>query len=510
MSTPPPCPARTSRPAQPKIEFDIFVELWNATQDQTTPNHHQFICRWLEQTWRAGDRQLLLMAFRNSGKSTLVGLFAAWLLLENPNLRILVLAADLSLARKMVRNVKRVIERHPLTLHLKPKRADQWASEQFTVNRPLELRDPSMLARGIGANVTGSRADIILCDDVEVPNTSDTAAKRLDLRTRLSEIEYVLVPGGLQLYVGTPHTYYTIYAARPRPEIKEDTPFLTNFKRLELPVFDKTGQSRWPERFSVEEIADIKRRSGPNKFKSQMLLEPVNIANARLDPDRVRAYDDDLVYVEANGETRLSLGKTRLISSTCWWDPAYGSPGKGDASVVAALFTDAAGHHYLHALQYLEHQPDAVADLDEASQLCRQVAQFAKRHFVPAITLETNGLGKFLPGLLRRELARAGSALPVVEVHAQRSKDARILDAFDAVLAAGNLSAHRDVFATPFMQEMREWQPGTNGRDDGLDAVAGCLLAEPVRLKHTARQPDRRTDWRGFSKSFQAKSEFQV
>jgi hypothetical protein len=141
-------------------------------------------------------------AFRSSGKSTLVGLFCAWLLCRNPDLRILVLAGDFALAKKMVRNVKRIIERHPLTAGLKPTRSDHWASDQFTVRRRAELRDPSMLAKGIAANITGLRADVVICDDVEVPNTCDTAPKRADLRARLREIEYVAVPGGLQVFVG--------------------------------------------------------------------------------------------------------------------------------------------------------------------------------------------------------------------------------------------------------------------------------------------------------------------
>ena len=85
-------------------------------------------------------------------------------------------------------------------------------SDQFTVRRRLTRRDPSLLARGIGANITGSRADVVICDDVEVPNTCATALRREELRSRLHEISYVLVPGGLQLYVGTPHSYDSIYA----------------------------------------------------------------------------------------------------------------------------------------------------------------------------------------------------------------------------------------------------------------------------------------------------------
>lgn len=177
----------------------------------TVPTHQRKIAKWLYGLWKSEDRQGLLMAFRNSGKSTVVGLFCAWVLYQNSALRILVMAADYSLAKKMVRNVKRIIEQHPLTKGLKPEHLEQWASDQFTVNRDSELRDPSMLAKGIGANITGLRADIIICDDVEVPKNCDTSQKREELRQRLDELDYILTPGGMQLYIGTLHTYYTIY-----------------------------------------------------------------------------------------------------------------------------------------------------------------------------------------------------------------------------------------------------------------------------------------------------------
>ena len=133
-------------------------------------------------------------------KSTLVGLFCAWLLYENCNSRILIMSADYELAKKMVRNVKRIIERHPLTTHLKPKQKDQWASDRFTIIRSQELRDPSVLARGIDANITGCRADVIVCDDVEVPKNCDTEAKRNDLKEKLSELDFIV-----SLYTPTTH-----------------------------------------------------------------------------------------------------------------------------------------------------------------------------------------------------------------------------------------------------------------------------------------------------------------
>ena len=372
-SSPEPAPFSSVRDGSLRCGFDAFVWIWNRRQGQPTPGLHLRIARWLAERWQAGDRELLLLAFRSSGKSTLVGLFCAWLLSGNPSLRILVLAGDFALAKKMVRNVKRIIERHPLTVRLKPARADQWASDQFTVRRPVELRDPSMLAKSVAANITGLRADVVICDDVEVPNTCDTAVKRLDLRARLLELEYVLVPGGTQMYVGTPHTFYSIYAEVARPELGETRPLLAGFCRLELPLLDERGRSRWPERFTPQRIASIRGRTGPAKFESQMLLRPRNIVEARLDPDRLRAYADTLVYTEGNQEATLSLGGRRLVSASCRWDPAYGAPGVGDGSVVAAVFADADGGLWLHDVRYLKHDPARIAEVDDATQLCRQV-----------------------------------------------------------------------------------------------------------------------------------------
>jgi hypothetical protein len=230
-------------------------------------------------------------------------------------------------------------------------------------------------------------------------------------------------------------------------------------------------------------------------------LKPVSIYDSRLDPDKLRLYDAELVYSEGNGLARLSLMDRPLASASAWWDPAYGAPGKGDASVVAAVFSDGEGRRYLHRIAYLQHDPALVEEIDEATQLCRQVASFLKASHLPAVTLETNGVGRFLPGLLRRELAAAEVPAAVIETASRRPKAERIIEAFDALLAAGALFAHRQVWSTPFILEMREWRPdkAAQARDDGLDAVSGCLLSEPLRLP---RKPFAgRQAWRGGSHS---------
>lgn len=430
------------------------------------------MCRFISDIYEAEDnRRGLLQAFRNSGKSTLVGVFCAWVLWRRANARILVLSADHGLAKKMVTHTKRIIELHPLTRRLKPDNAEEWASDRFTVRRVSTLRDPSVLARGLMANMTGCRADIIICDDVEVPKTCATAHKRADLRQKVGELDYILTPGGMTLYIGTPHTIDTIYNAGADG-------FLSGWRMLKLPVLNADGASEWPERFSVDKINALKQQSGAHKFLSQMMLTPVNISESRLDSARLKFYADTLAYSEANGAARLMLGSIRLVSVSAWWDPAFGSAA-GDKSVVAIVFADEEGKYYLHHMRYLS----VPANTEATAWQCAQVRQTIQAHFIPSIRLETNGIGKFLPALLRQELARTKTPCQVIEEVAKQNKVMRILSAFDAPLMNGNLLVHASVKSTPFIQEMIDFSPDGKAHDDGLDAVAGCLLAEPVRLK---------------------------
>ncbi len=470
--------------------FLEFTWVWNRRLNNDTPSVHRRIARWLEARHVAGERRLLLMAFRGCGKSTLVGLWCAWLLARNPQTRILVLAADASLAVKMVAAVRRIIERHPLCKHLLPDGSDVWASDRFTVARDGALRDPSMMAQGIGGNVTGSRAEVIICDDVEVAGNCDTPGKRAELRERLAEAEFILVPDGTILFVGTPHCEDSLY----RPPT-EDGAFLRGYRRLAVPVMNAAGASAWPERFSREAVAALRDRVGPLQFQRQMMLQAVASSAVRLDPAAIVRYGEEPEYREAQGRGVLTLLGHRLVSGGAFWDPAYGRPGAGDASVLACTYADQEGRHFLHRLAYLTHDPGAAED--PATQQCRAVAAVLRETLLPVVRVETNGLGRFLPALLRRELARAGVACTVVDHASTRAKADRILGALEPALAARRLHAHDSVFRTPFAGEMTEWRPGAAGaRDDALDAVSGCLLAEPVRLVRAA-PPARALDWRG-------------
>ncbi|MBR2412061.1 MAG: phage terminase large subunit [Alphaproteobacteria bacterium] len=192
-------------------QFNAFMDQWNRVLGFETPVHHYQIMKFLVEILSDVSGRGLLMAFRHSGKSTVVGIFAACVLYMRPETRILILSAESGLATRMVGHIRHILENHPWCTDMIPKNKKEWASGRITINRPIGIREPSVICQGIHGNITGMRADLILCDDVEVPNTSNTPQKRAALRERLRELDFILSPSGAMIYIGTPHAHDTIY-----------------------------------------------------------------------------------------------------------------------------------------------------------------------------------------------------------------------------------------------------------------------------------------------------------
>ncbi|MBR4624040.1 MAG: phage terminase large subunit [Alphaproteobacteria bacterium] len=190
--------------------FD-FLDSWNNILGFSTPAHHKQIMEFLVDVFINEPRRGLLTAFRHSGKSTVVGVFAACVLYHKPETRILILSAESSLASRMVSHIKNILENHPFCSEILPDVKKEWGTHKITIKRPIGIREPSVICQGITGNITGMRSDLIICDDVEVPNTCNTQQKRINLRERLRELDFILSPHGSMIYIGTPHTKDTIY-----------------------------------------------------------------------------------------------------------------------------------------------------------------------------------------------------------------------------------------------------------------------------------------------------------
>lgn len=454
------------------FDFRIFFAIWAKINNWEVPPLHLEVIDWLSDSDNWDNRTGVLQVFRGAAKSTIVGCFITYQLVKDPTLRFLILSADYNTSVKITNDLTSIVAHHPLAAHLRGKEK-MWRENKLWVQGSTDARTPSAYSVGITSNVTGSRADFVVFDDVEVQKNVASEKLRETLRQKMADTIHILVPGGKRLFVGTPHSYESIY-----PEVIDQgasslrIPLIRN-PEGEFPYI--TGASSWPDRFDDEEVAQRQLQSlSKANFLSQYQLIPYNADDSYFDAALINVYRNEISIYSANSETVLKIGNTRMVSCSCFWDPSLAKK-TSDDSVIALVFQTGDGHLYVHRTQKLT---------GEAEAQCLQVLEFCKRYEVPQVIVETNGVGGFLPAILRKTLG--GTSIAVSDKHTTTSKAKKIIEALETPLSAGYLHVHSSVMETPFLSQIRDFAPHLVGtkvyRDDFIDSVASAISNQPIRI----------------------------
>ena len=177
------------------------------------------VCDWLQY----GPPKSITMGFRGMGKSYLTAAYACWSLLLDPQELILVVSAGKERADLFTKFTRRLIDEIPIFHHLAPNsvRGDMDSNISFQVGCSIPQQSPSVTSKGITGQLTGSRASLVILDDVEVPNNSGTPALREKLAVSLEEVSAILLPATERIkprvrVLGTPQTEMTVYGVLER------------------------------------------------------------------------------------------------------------------------------------------------------------------------------------------------------------------------------------------------------------------------------------------------------
>ena len=513
---------------KPPVSFVFFFVAWARLQRWTVPALHVQICQWLED---CDSPVRVLLVFRGAAKSTIYAVYKAWKLYCDRSSRSLIWAADDKLATKLTRDTLNVLRRHPMCGGMLPSKP---GAQSFWVTGARDARNPSMEAVGVSSNATGARADDIDFDDIEVPKNIKTADARANLRNKIEESTHIAVPGAQKTYIGTPHTHDSIYfeqigggaTALRIPLFQhlkryEETATATRYQ-FDFPlghdglyvltgigrfakilredddyrlynntvifssppgaILDLCAGNAWPERFTRKDIEQRRQNTRTlNAWDSQYHLVAKPIEATRLDPSRLRMYSHEPIVREVNMQIAMFLGDVQIVGAVAYWDCSLGKI-KSDDSAFVLLLTDGAGNLYWHLAIALLGE---LAAFDSKGQIsagqCHQIRELVIKYQIPAVDIETNGPGGFVPPILRRALMGTGCA--VREVYSSTDKRKRILDAFEPPLSSRFLWAHENVIEGPVWDQMQDFNPSTRDQpDDYIDAAAGAIAATPVRI----------------------------
>ena len=495
-------------------DFKLFLTaLWEQLE-LPPPTRAQFaIADYLQH----GPKRLQIQAFRGVGKSWITGAFVLWTLFKDPERKIMIISASKERADNMSIFLQKLIIETPWLSHLRPKSDEaRWSRISFDVLcSPHQA--PSVKSVGITGQLTGSRADLMVLDDIEVPGNSMTELMREKLLQLCTEAESILTPKNDSriCYLGTPQTVFTVYrklAERNyRPFVwpsrypRKDK--LSQYEGLLAPQIQEDldqGAEEWdvtdPDRFANDDLLEREAAMGRSNYMLQFQLDtslsdaekfPLKMAdlivtsvNPKSAPDQIIWCSDpqnvikDLPTVGLPGDyfyspMQLQGEWTPYSETICSVDPS----GRGTDETAAAFISQKNGYLFLHEMRAYR---DGYSD-----NTLLNILRGCRKYNVTKLVIETNFGDGIVGELFKKHLQMTGQAIDVEEIRANVRKEDRIIDALEPVM-----NQHRLVVD----KKLIEWDYASN-KDEApekrlmymLFYQMGRMCREKGAIKHDDR-----------------------
>ena len=455
-------------------DFKLFLQaLWNQL-DLPSPTRAQYaIADYIQH----GPKRLQIQAFRGVGKSWITGAFVLWTLFNDAEKKIMIVSASKERADNMSIFLQKLIIETPWLSQLQPKSDDsRWSRISFDVNcSPHQA--PSVKSVGITGQLTGSRADLMILDDVEVPGNSMTELMREKLLQLCTEAESILTPKSDSriMYLGTPQTTFTIYRKLAERSYR---PFIwparypresnvSQYEGLLAPEIQEdidNGALPWeptdPDRFDSDDLLEREASMGRSNYMLQFQLDtslsdaekfPLKMAdliitsvNPTTAPENVIWCSDpdnvikDAPTVGLPGDYFYSpmqlQGKWSEYNETiCSVDPS----GRGTDETAACYLSQRNGIIYLHEMCAFR---DGYSD-----NTLLNILGGCKKYGVTSLVIETNFGDGIVSELFKKHLIQTKQHINIEEVRANVRKEDRIIDALEPILNQHRLVVDRGV-----------------------------------------------------------------
>jgi hypothetical protein len=340
---------------------------------------------------------------------------------------------------------------------------------------------------GITGQLTGSRADLMILDDIEVPGNSMTELMREKLLQLCTEAESILTPKADSriMYLGTPQTTFTVYRKLAERNYR---PFvwparyprknkLSQYEGLLAPQIQAdldSGALEWEttdDRFGNDDLIEREASMGRSNFMLQFQLDtslsdaekfPLKMAdlvvtsvNPTKAPESIVWCSDptnvikDLPTVGLPGDYFYSpmqmVGEWGDYTETiCSVDPS----GRGSDETTAAYLSQRNGFLYLHEMRaYRDGYSDSTL-LD--------ILRGCNKFNASTLLIESNFGDGIVAELFKKHIQQTKQNIFIEETRANVRKEDRIIDSLEPVLNQHRLCVNKSVVEWDYKSNSNE------------------------------------------------------
>ena len=489
--------------------FICFAHYAYAYQNLPSPSRAQV--ELLDYISDISNPNRMLQCLRGLGKSYTAQLYTVWRLLNDPDEHILIMSAGGARAVSFTQFVQKLLKDLPVCNGMAPRfNKERTSSQSFDVAGAKSSDSPSVYAVGIGNQITGMRATLVIYDDIETPQNVTSAVQRDKVDHYASEATNLLVAGRDEtITLCTPHSMDSIYINWINTKgfkpliIPAEYPenqniyggYLAPYIAERIKANPELVGSHVDERYTPDVLFVKQQKVGKSQYRLQYLLDvsaaddlkhPLKLADLivmdvdiheapiKISPSSMR---ENMVMMKHNGFNTDRLYSPSFVSEeraeyayrVMSIDPA----GRGKDEIGIAIGFSLGGKIFLKKATGIQGGYD-IETMNSIAQMCSD-------YEVDYLVIESNfGDGAFAK-MLEPILNRISKGTSIEETRAKGRKEVRIIRTLEPLLNQRKLVVDKKVLdddlkkniINSFTYQLTRLteEPNCLQHDDTIDAV---------------------------------------
>lgn len=311
----------------------------------------------------------LIMLPRAHLKSHMVATWCAWIITRHPEITILYLSATSKLAETQLYAIKNILgssryrKLFPEYIHPQEGKRSAWNNSTVSIDhikRAEEgIRDATIATAGLTTNTTGWHADIIVPDDLVVPENAYTEEGRDSVSKKASQFTSIRNAGGFTMACGTryhPSDIYDVWKNQTYDVYDEETEELLDTVlvwEIREHKVEEDNIFLWPRMvredgkafgFNRNVLSRIRGEyTDYVQFYAQYYNDPNSSESNRIDRSRFQYYD--LKHLkQIDGRWFINRKPLNIYASI---DFAFTTNKRSDYTAIVVIGMDPEGHIYV-------------------------------------------------------------------------------------------------------------------------------------------------------------------
>ena len=418
-------------------ESDLYTFAQLVNPQRLYGDVHKKVFQWLSK--EDSDLNQLLLLPRGHMKSHCLAVWCAWWITKHPDCTILYISATSTLAEDQLYAIKGMLDSTvykrywPEMLDPDEGKRERWAASAISVDHPKRkselIRDPTIRTAGLTTNTTGWHADVIVPDDVVVPDNAYTQEGRHNCSRAMSQMSSIKNAGGMMKACGTryhPADQYFIW--KNQIEVLYDDDGNPIGQQPIWEIFEEAvevdGKFLWPRCFRDDNKAfgfDRKVLSriraeyvDRTQFYAQYYNDPNDPESNRISTDKFQYYDQ----AKLSGSGKNWWYNGHKLNVYAGIDFAFSMSRKADYTAVVVIGVDGGNNIYVLDIDRFK--------TDKISQYFDAIANLHSKWNFRKLRAETTAAQAVIARDLKERIREEGLALSIDEHRPTKNKEERI------------------------------------------------------------------------------------